>query len=95
MSVICQAEYAFDVERFELAGHLFSREMHPPNPRPEATVCTVTRGHRGTGRNRLDRATRCFCCRFEQWDTEVNSVVAEEPSSEPKVKNYSLRGDYG
>ena len=48
MSVICQAEYAFDVERFELAGHLFSREMHPPNPRPESTACAVTRA---TSRN--------------------------------------------
>jgi hypothetical protein len=43
-----------------------SREMHPPDPRPRATVCMVTRGHRRTGRNHPPRATRCFCCCFEQ-----------------------------
>jgi hypothetical protein len=90
-SPIAGSNFAFDVERLELTGHVFSRETHLPNPLPEATVCTMTRGYRRTGRNRFDRATCCFSCRFEQWDTEANSVVAEKLSSEPTTKNYSLR----
>jgi hypothetical protein len=38
--------FAFSVERLELAGPcVLPREIHPPNPRPEATVCAVTRGN--------------------------------------------------
>ncbi|MET4803811.1 hypothetical protein ABIA96_006415 [Bradyrhizobium sp. LB11.1] len=70
--------------------HFECESTHPPNPRREATVLHRYWGPRGTGRNRLDRATRCFRCHSERWDTEENSVVAEGASSEPTAKNYSL-----
>jgi hypothetical protein len=53
----------------------------------------VTKGNIAELANCLYRATRCFCCRFEQWDTKENSAVAEEPSSEPTAKNYGVRGE--
>jgi hypothetical protein len=44
--VLARPSFAFDVERLELASHVFSlAKIRPPNPRSKATVCVVTRGN--------------------------------------------------
>ena len=46
--------------------------------------------YRGTSRNILSRANRCFCYGFKQSDTEENSVVAEGE----KLTNNLLPGAF-
>jgi len=67
--------------------------MHPPNPRPEATVCAETRG------NIAELAATVIVALLASFAFASNSgvqrragQVAEGPSSEPTIKNYGLHG---
>ena len=67
------------------------REMHPPTPRPEPTVCAMTAGKIAEPAATVFTALLVvFAVASNKLDTEENSVVAEEPSSEPTAKNYGL-----
>jgi hypothetical protein len=46
VEILAGASFAFDVERLELACHVFSiAKIRPPNQQSKATVCTMTRSN--------------------------------------------------
>jgi len=61
-------------------------EIRPPNPPSKATVCAMTKGNIAELAAIALSRYSLFCFRFEQSDTEENSVVAERVGFEPTVR---------
>lgn len=63
-----------------LPGFAQYREIRPPTPRSETTVCAVTSGDIAELVVAVLVAVLIFCCRFERSGTRKNSAAAERVS---------------